>query len=121
MTEKKTAREIRARIERDVIAHEELPRKYGYTLNVSNKVLTVIYADWKRRYGIIGAPSDAQRIGWEREVKKILCKKFKETYKYALTAPVIGHQEEQLEELVRCLDIKAFEAELFERIDKNNV
>ncbi len=56
----------------------------------------------------------------ERKVKKILCKKFKETYKYALTAPVVGHQEEQLEELVRCLDIKAFEAELFERIDKKS-
>ena len=50
MADKLSAREVRAKIEREVIAHEELPRRYGYTLNVSNKTLTVIYNDFKQRY-----------------------------------------------------------------------
>ncbi len=118
MADKLSAREIRAKIEREVIAHEELPRRYGYTLNVSNKTLTVIYNDFKQRYGIIGAPSDKQRLMWETEVKVLLCRQFRQVYKYRLMAPVIGHREEQLEELVRTLDIPSFEEDLFRALDK---
>lgn len=87
------------------------PNKYGYEIAVSNKVLGAVYERCKRHFGIQGGPSDDQRKSWEKNVKKILFKAYKQMYKYDLVYPIKGTwQLQQLEECVRCIDTdKMFE------------
>lgn len=97
-----------------VIIHNS---KYGYTLNVNNRVINVLYEEFKRRNKMYGAPSDKQRLAWEKRVKIYLCEKYREMYHYELVSPVLeGHwQERQLEECVRCLDVEAAIHELYDK------
>ncbi|MGN0587189.1 MAG: hypothetical protein ACI4JF_07880 [Oscillospiraceae bacterium] len=105
-------------IDRDEIRREREKRlnsviihncKYGYTINVNNRVINVLYEEYKRRNKIYGAPSDQQRLTWEKRLKKYLCVKYREMYHYELISPVLSGswQEQQLEECVRCLDVAA--------------
>ena len=112
--------EIRCERERRLSAVINHDNKYGYTLNVGNRVINVLYNEYKQRNKMYGAPSDKQRLTWEKRVKKYLCDKYREMYKYELTTPVLAGswQERQLEECVRCLDVAAAINELYG--DKND-
>lgn len=91
-----------AQIARKVIIRDNA---YGYTLNVNNPVLNVLYSDFKKRYGIYGAPADKQRSTWEYCVKVYICRKYNETYGERLYAPVIAHIEERVNDVVANMDI----------------
>lgn len=105
-------------IDRDAIRQERERRlsaviihnnKYGYTLNINNGVINQLYEEYKRRNKIHGTLSDKQRQKWEKRVKKYLCGKYRDMYKYELVSPILAGswQERQLEECVRCLDVTA--------------
>lgn len=99
--------EIRRERERRLSAVINHNNKYGYTLNVGNRVINVLYNEYMRRNKIYGTPSNKQRLAWEKRVKKYLCVKYREMYNYELPTPVLSGswQERQLEECVRCLDV----------------
>lgn len=107
--------EIRRERERRLSAVINHDNKYGYTLNVGNRVINVLFHEYNRRNKICGAPSHKQRLAWEEKVKKYLCGKYRDMYCYDLEFPVLaGHwQERQLEECVRCLDVAAAIKELY--------
>ena len=107
--------EIRRERERRLSAVINHDNKYGYTLNVGNRVLNELFHEYNRRNKIYGGPSNEQRLAWEDKVKKYLCGKYRDMYCYDLEFPVLaGHwQERQLEECVRCLDVAAAIKELY--------
>ena len=107
--------EIRRERERRLSAVINHNNKYGYTLNVGNRIINVLYNEYKRRNKMYGAPSDEQRAAWEKRIKKFLCGKYRDMYNYDLASPVLAGswQERQLEECVRCLDVAAAIKELY--------
>lgn len=117
---RETREDIRKReIERQLNSVIVRNNKYGYTINISNRVINVLYEECKRRNKIpdsITLPHKL-RLTWEKRLKKYLCEKYREMYHYELVSPVIaGHwQERQLEECVRCLDVEAAIHELYDK------
>ncbi len=95
--------------------------KYGYTISVRNPVLARIYEAYKKFAGIHGAPSDLQRFIWERAVKIYICAEYKNMYHTELYEPVIGWQEQRLEECVLCLDPANAESEILKLTAKKKV
>lgn len=76
---------------------------YGYKLNIANKTLNKWYESYKLKNGIHGAPSEVQRIDWEKKAIRFIKKRFKEVYHDTLCEPIIGWRKQQLEELVQMM------------------
>lgn len=130
-----TPEEFRKRIERqkrEVIFYgskygwtDENGKFYPYSVNVNNAVLNDAYKYYFSRVdNTYGAPSDKQRIKWERGIKRFLAKHFFEMYHYKLDLKNVGLQEHQyriecLEEMVAMMDSREIIKELYGKVNKN--
>lgn len=81
----------------------DVPTPQGYKLNIANSTLFKWYESYKLKNGIHGAPSEVQRIDWEKKTIRYIKKRFKEVYHDTLCEPIIGWRKQQLEELVQMM------------------
>lgn len=85
------------------------PNKWGYQLNVNNTVINQFYETYAKLKGIKRPLGDAQRIEWEQELWKYLCKVYRACYKISLPKystnlyeDVVGWQLTRIEDIVNC-------------------
>lgn len=76
---------------------------YGYDINVNNTVLSAWYRRYVAKLDHKDGTEPSVRIKWERSVKALIAKKYKETYRCDLSEPIIGFTKQRVEELVIAL------------------
>lgn len=73
---------------------------YGYSINLSNTVLSAWYKRYVARLDHKDGTEPSVRIAWERSVKTLIAKKYKEVYRCELFEPIIGFRQQRVEELI---------------------
>ena len=76
---------------------------YGYDINLSNTVLSVWYKRYVAKLNHKDGTEPSVRIAWERSVKTLIARKYKDFYRCELQEPIIGFTRQRLEELVIAL------------------
>ena len=78
---------------------------YGYDINVNNTVLGTWYKRYISKLDGKDGTEPSVRLRWERAVKALITKKYKEMYKLDLCEPIIGFTKQRVEELVVALGV----------------
>lgn len=73
---------------------------YGYDINIGNTVLSAWYKRYVARLDHKDGTEPSVRIAWERSVKTLIAKKYKEVYRCELFEPIIGFRQQRVEELI---------------------
>lgn len=76
---------------------------YGYDINVSNTVLGAWYKRYISKLDHKDGTEPSVRIKWERSVKTLIARKYKDFYHCELQEPIIGFTRQRVEELVIAL------------------
>lgn len=76
---------------------------YGYDINLSNTVLSVWYKRYVAKLNHKDGTEPSVRIAWERSVKTLIARKYKDFYRCELQEPIIGFTRQRVEELVIAL------------------
>lgn len=102
-----------ARTTQEIIAERDERHKrvfndgnpYGYDINVNNTVLGAWYKRYISKLDGKDGTEPAVRLQWERAVKALIAKKYKELYKLDLCEPMIGFTKQRVEELIQALGV----------------
>ena len=73
---------------------------YGYDINLGNTVLSVWYKRYVAKLNHKDGTEPSVRIAWERSVKTLIARKYKDFYRCELQEPIIGFTRQRVEELV---------------------
>lgn len=84
--------------------------RYGYQLNVSNRLFGILYEEYITRNRIHRPMGDGQRMEWERQIWVYLSKLYRREERHSLpdydsgnlSEQVIGWQKMKLADLVNC-------------------
>lgn len=76
---------------------------YGYDINLSNTVLSAWYKRYVAKLNHKDGTEPSVRIAWERSVKTLIARKYKDFYCCELQEPIIGFTRQRVEELVIAL------------------
>lgn len=78
---------------------------YGYEINLGNTVLSTWYKRYIAKLDHKDGTEPSVRIKWERSVKALIAKKYKEFYRCDLCEPIIGFTKQRVEELIIMLGV----------------
>lgn len=78
---------------------------YGYEINLGNTVLDAWYKRYIAKLDHKDGTEPSVRIAWERSVKALIAKKYKEFYRCDLCEPIIGFTKQRVEELIIMLGV----------------